>query len=76
MFQALNGKIKNTLTDPKVLEFMRKVQMIVAPEYSELKKQNPDHFMPGWKLTFKMARLCRMSLNFQEAPIPGVPPVR
>lgn len=32
------------LTDPAILEFMHKVQMIVAPEYSELKKTKPGSF--------------------------------
>ena len=35
---------KKCLTDPKVLEFMHKVHMIVAPEYSELKKTKPGSF--------------------------------
>lgn len=35
---------KNCLTDPAVLEFMHRVHMIVAPEYSELKKTKPGSF--------------------------------
>ena len=32
---------KKALTDPKVLAFMRKVTMIVAPEYAELRAKDP-----------------------------------
>ena len=35
---------KRSLTDPRVLEFMRKVTLFVAPEYNELKKKNNATF--------------------------------
>lgn len=44
---------KKYLTDPKVLEFMRKVQMIVAPEYSELKKTKPGSFYARVEIDLK-----------------------
>lgn len=44
---------KKCLTDPKVLEFMHKVHMIVAPEYSELKKTKPGSFYARVEIDLK-----------------------
>lgn len=44
---------KNCLTDPNVLEFMRRVHMIVAPEYSELKKTKPASFYARVEIDLK-----------------------
>ncbi len=44
---------KKSLTDPRVLEFMKKVTMIVAPEFSEHRKTEPKSFYSRVEIDMK-----------------------
>lgn len=62
---------KKCLTDPRVLEFMHRVQMIVAPEYSALKKTQPGSFYARVEIDLKDGTTIQDSTDYPRGSNSG-----